>query len=496
MSQISDIVALLDEILPKHLYALDFTTEHYKTFLSKLSVATNETVFNDKKNAIRKALIEYFSKSYQEIDLQVTFVSFALKKHFINPSKPEAYDRMLHTNNSTLIDVFERKNDFSPLPYLVSIPEEIRQPMLENFLKFDTNLENVRQTTRSQVEQIFNLDVKDIIFFLRGRITIRHYTPPTKLPDGVDKRFGGESIEDMDAMYANYFPNGAWEHVEAILSEVIEEKLNFGVIDNLTFTRTFIPVFRSMIEILLLDIIKKEDRAKLEGFAGYVLRLQFHDIFIYTAKNLLQFVENRDKNAEAFIKYFADEIVIDGNGNKVQKYAIIDSKQQKWNYSSIVSVMMQYKQVKQKIASQKEMILIAENDLHQCQNELAVEKENKEAINDKLVAVQETLSENEAAIARIKNKTGATPEEIISLKSQINRLNYQETELFDTKKKITSQIELCKNKIANKISESTRRQRKLDYEKKSLKNYIEQMASILESYEMITEAIATVLTKR
>jgi hypothetical protein len=493
---ILDIVTILDEILPKHLYALDFTTQHYKTLLTRLSVATNETMFNDKKNAIRKALIKYFSKSYQEIDLQVTFVSFALKKHFINPSKPEAYDRMLHKNNSILIDIFERKSDFSPLPYLVSIPEEIRQPMLDNFLKFDTNFENVRQTTRQQVELIFNLDVKDIIFFLRGKITIRHYTPPTKLPDGVDKRFGGESIEDMEAMYTAYFPNGAWEHIEGILSEIIEEKLNFGVIDNLTFTRTSIPVFRSMIEILLLDIIKKEDRAKIEGFTGYVLRLQFHDIYIYTAKNLLQFVENRDKNAEAFIKYFSDEIIIDSNGNKIQKHAIIDSKQQKWNYSSINSVMMQYKQVKHKIASQKEAILISENDLNQCQNELVVEKNNKDAITDKLIELQEILNENEAAISRIKNKTGATPEEIISLKSQINRLHYQQTELLDSKKKITNQIELCKNKIANKISESTRRERKLDYEKKSLKNYIEQMASILESYEIITEALATVLTKR
>lgn len=46
------------------------------------------------------------------------------------------------------------------------------------------------------------------------------------------------------------------------------------------------------------------------------------------------------------------------------------------------------------------------------------------------------------------------------------------------------------------MSELIRRQRKLDYEKKSLKTYLELMASFLESYDLITEALATVLTKR
>lgn len=493
---ISDIVEVLEEFLPRHLYALDFTTEQYKTLLHKLNVASKEALFDDKKGSIRKAIIKYFAKTDQEIELQVTFGSFALSKKFTDPSKPESYDRMLHKNSSILIDIFERKSDFSPIEYIVSIPEHIRQPILDNFLSLDNNINNARQSIRAQIDRIFGLDPKDIIFFLRGRITIRHYTVPKKLPDGVDKRFGGESVEVMEAMYNTYFPNGAWEYIESVLGEVLEEKLNFGTIDNFTFTRTFIPVFKSMIEIVLLEILKPEDRSKLEGFTGYVLRQQFHDIFVYTARNLLQFIENRDKNAEIFIKYFVDEVIIDPNGNKIQKYAIVDSKQQRWNYSAILSIMMQYKQVKQKIAAQQEIILTAQNDLNQCQIEVETEKKSKDAITEKMADLVETINENDAAIIRVKNKTGSTPEEILSLKSQLNRLNYQQSDLLEMKKKTNNQIELCKNKIANKISEYTRRQRKLDFEQKALKNYLEQMASILETYDMIVEALATVLTKR
>ena len=493
---ILEIVTLLEETLPEYLYALDFTTEQYKILLQKLTIENNETLFNDKKGSIQKALINYFAKSFQQIDVQVTFESFALKKHFIDPSKPEAYDRMLHKNTVTLLDIFKRKADFSPVPYLVSIPEEMRTPILENIIQFTNDVNTARQTTRQQIEQIFSLDVRDIIFFLRNRITIRHYTPPKKFAEGADKRFAGESIEDMEAMYNTYFPEGAWGHIEPILGEVIAEKLNFSVIDNTTFTRTFIPVFRTMIEILLLEIIKPIDRSKVEGFSGYVLRQYFHQILLYTAKNLLQYIENRDKNAEAFIKYFADEVIIDANGNKIQKYAITDTKQQKWNFSAVVSVMMQYKQVKLKIIAQKEAIHIAEKEFNDCQGEVVVEKNNKDAVVEKLTDLQETLAENDAAIIRLKNQTGETPEEKVSLKSQINRLNYHQTELLDLKKKTHNQIELCKNKIANKISELTRRQRKLDYERKALQNYLEQMAAILETYENVAQALATVLTKR
>ena len=188
---ILDIVTLLEESLPKNLYALDFTTEQYKNLLKQLEVTGDEALFDDKKGAIRKALVKFFAKSYQQIDVQITFESFALKKQFIDPKKPEAYDRMLHQNIQTLMDIFERKSEFSPLPYLVSIPPEIRNGVLENYLRFNSDLDAARQTIRQQIEQIFGLDPRDIIFFLRGRISIRHYTPPKKLPEGAGKRFSG-----------------------------------------------------------------------------------------------------------------------------------------------------------------------------------------------------------------------------------------------------------------------------------------------------------------
>ena len=101
----------------------------------------------------------------------------------------------------------------------------------------------------------------------------------------------------------------------------------------------------------------------------------------------MQFVENPNKNAEIFIKYFVDEVIIDPNGNKIQKYAIVDSKQQRWNFSAILSIMMQYKQVEQKISAQQEIILTAQKALKNHLDQMASILEAYDMIVEALATV-------------------------------------------------------------------------------------------------------------
>lgn len=494
---VSDITALLNKILPRDFYALDFTLKHYQDILAKLAITENEELFNQKKEEIHQAISDYFALSYQTIELDITFKSCSIKKQFLDPMRPESFDRMLHRNGSVISDVLNRKAEFLPLPFLVSIPAEIRSQIFQGFIDANESLDTTRQMTRQQIDTIFGLHERDIIFFLRGKISIRYHTPPKKIPAGADKRYTGEPPELMEEMFKNYFPDGAWGEIEPILGEVIEEKLNFSVIDNITFTKTFIPVFRSMIEILLLDILSEEDRPRIEGFTGFVLRQHFYDILLYTAKNLLEFVESRDKNAETFVKYFSDEVVIDpATGSKLQKYAIMDSKQQRWNYSSIVSIMMQHKQSRARLAAQKETLHDAQERVSECQSEFNVEQRHKGEIVDKLSEVETMITENDIKLSQLNAQTAAKVEDEVSLKSELKRFNNLHTELLKMKKNFTTQIEIAISKMTNKMSELSRRQKKLDHEKKQMKTLMEQNAALMETYDLITEAISIVLAKR
>ena len=466
------------------------------TILKKLSIYDKEEFFEDKKGAIKKGLIEYFENYHQKVSLEITFRSFTLRKQLLDPSRSESFVRMIHKNMLVLIEALKRKEEFLVLPFLLSIPESIYQPMVHEFNRLGESIEMARSITRQQVNTIFNLDERDIVFFIRGRITIRFFTPPRKLPPGVDKRFAGEAMEDMDALYMSYFPNGAWESIESILGEVITEKLNFQMIDNLTYHKQFVPVFRSMIEILLLEIVSKEDRGKVEGLTGYVLRYHFHPILLYTAKNLLDYIEKRDKNAEAFIKYYTDDIIIDVYGNKIQKSPIIDQKQQKWNYSTISSVMMQYKQTKLRINTQNELIRSAQERVDECEAELRTEQKNHDATIENIVSIKMVLMENERKILEIKAKSTTKELNTLSVQKEIKRINNIQDELNESTKHKKSLLDLSKGRLINKKIELTRREKKVLYETKTLEAIIEQTEAIIQNYETIAEALSLVLAKR
>lgn len=469
------------------MYAGDFTKEMYQSILKKLSISDKEEFFDDKKGAITKALIDYFGQTYQNIELEITIKDFILNKHLFDPTRSASFDRMIYKNMIVLADTQKRKDEYLVLPFLISIPESIYQEIMQSFTKFGESSDTARFITRQQVNAVFELDERDIVFFIRKKITIRHFVPPKKVPSGIDKRYAGESIEELEALYHHYFPNGMWEDIKSVLKEVLKEKLDFTTIDNITFSKTFIPVFRGMIEILLIDVMRPEERDKIEGFSGYVLRKYFDRILLFTAKNLLYFVEERDRNAEIFIKTFSDDVLIDANGNKIQKYAIVDNKQQKWKYISILSILMQYKQAKLRLIAQKEVVAAAREQVSQSDEDLKAEKDTKNLQENKIEDITNLLANSD--MIAFKNRQTNDPALISSHSKQHENLL--------TQKKIESNaLDVINNRIANKVIELTRRRKKLAYEVKVEQTLIEQMAPLKETYEGIAHGLALVLTKR
>ncbi|HEX5623632.1 MAG TPA: hypothetical protein VFX57_04225 [Sulfuricurvum sp.] len=491
MSATEEIITILKTIVPENMYALDFSSRQYLSLLDQLNIPGEQNLFYQKQAELKNGLVEYFGLSFQKIDIEVTPQDFKLTKFFIDNGSTEAFDRMLHKNVTLLMAIADKKEEYLILPHLLSIPEETKDRIMKCFIDHNESMEKGRTLTRQKIQDIFQLNARDIIFFLRGRISVRYFAPPKKIPEGKDKRYAGESVEELDRMYALYFPQGAWKDIEEILEEVINDKLNFSTIDNATFTKTFILVFRGMIEILLSDIVSEADREKIEGFTGYILRKYFDQILLYTAKNLFEYIENRDKNAEAFLKFFTDEVVIDKNGNKIQKYAIIDTKQQRWNYISIFSILMQYKQIKIRLAAQKVAITDAEERLHEVKVDLKAEMKNKKEQMLKIDEIDRKISENEIMFMKSKktNDSGSA-ENAGSIKSK------RQEELLIHKKNETNTLELIGKRIDNKTIELSRRQKKFDHESKVLQTIIEQITPIQETYDGIAKGLAAVLTKR
>ncbi|MCL4432257.1 MAG: hypothetical protein M1300_08050 [Epsilonproteobacteria bacterium] len=478
-----EIVDLLNSYLPSNLYALDFSTSHYMSLLDKLKISKDEKVFELKKGTLIEGIIEYFNLTFQTVSVDISLHNCSITKHFTDDTSSEILDRMLFKHSKLLIDISQQNEAYRTLPYLLSIPEETRDLLVKGFIDKNESMEKARKVLRLQIQPIFNVSERDITFFLRGRIWIRYYTPPKKVLEGEDKRFAGESQEELAAMYKLYFPNGIWKDIESILSEVLEEKLNFTIIDNATFTKTFIPVFRGMIEILLIDVMNPNDRNKIEGFTGYILRIYFDKILLYTAKNLLLFIEKRDKNAEIFIKTFSDDTLIDRSGKKTKKHAIVDEKEQTWNYVTILSILMQYKQAKLRIISQNNILSTVKEQLHQSDQNLKVETDNQKVQEEKIDKIIKKIADGE--LMNFKSDKGSDPAHLKRQEDLIAMKRSEENELY-----------LIKNRITNITIELGRQRKKLKHETEAKNILNEQIEPLKEIYERIAKALALVLTKR
>ncbi|MDP2078627.1 MAG: hypothetical protein Q8N01_08320 [Sulfuricurvum sp.] len=478
-----EIVDLLNTFLPSNLYALDFSASHYNSLLDKLKIAKDEKLFELKKGTLIDGIVEYFNLSFQAVSVEISLHNCTITKHFTDDTSSELLDRMLYKHSKLLIDISQQKDAYRTLPYLLSIPEKTRDLLLKGFIDKNESMEKARKMLRLQIQPIFNLGERDITFFLRGRIWIRYYTPPKKVLEGEDKRYAGESQEELAAMYKLYFPNGIWKDIESILSEVLEEKLNFSIIDNATFAKTFIPVFRGMIEILLIDVMSPNDRHKIEGFTGYILRIYFDKILLCTAKNLLLFIEKRDKNAEVFIKTFSDDTLIDSSGKKTKKHAIVDEKQQTWNYVTILSILMQYKQAKLRTVSQNNILSTAKGQLKQSEENLKFETHSQEIQEAKIDKIIKKIADSE--LVNFQNNKGSDPAQTKRHEDLLSIKRTEENELY-----------LIKNRIANTIIELSRQKKKLKHEIEAKNILNEQIEPLKETYERIAKALALVLTKR
>jgi hypothetical protein len=394
---------------------------------------------------------------------------------------------MLHDAVIDLLEVLENPTDYYHMERIWIIPEAVRQSVESRFEKLGEPKR--RDAIRRAVEVVFGLQEKDIVLFLHGRLYIRNYTPPKRPNDGRDRRFNGQDPDEMIAIYRHHFPEGLDAEVEELLPEIIDEGLNFGTIDNDTFKKSFITVYRSMIEIILAETVGDLlSPSKLDGFVGFVLRRYFDMLLKQTARRLLDFVEERHRNAEVFIKYYKDEVIIDGNGKKIQKYAIVDTKGQTWNYSSILSVLMQHTQAEARVAQQAEKL---------------------QHVRERINALRQSVGYDRAAMdsADVKARDAKL---VCEHKKQLLMRDYgfnDEGELIaHMTKEYLPILENCKasaeiaaaagRRYRNKKTELENWKKQLSKNEQYLEEVKEQKASIDHMLELIVDALARTFAKR
>jgi hypothetical protein len=484
----------LSEMFPTGVYALDFSNNHYVDLLNSLTAVFGAEQVIKRRGTIHRAISDHFSKSDQKVSVIFHSGQIVVQKEFDSLDYDEESDRLNYIVKSKLKEIITNADEYKPIPSMWVIPKSHKDELIKAYEKTTASTNEIREFLKFNLKEQFDLTHRDIVLFLREKIFIREYTPPRVYPDGVDKRFAGLDKEEVERLYEENFPDGLEDKIVSIMPEVLAEKLNFSIIDNATFIRDFIPVFRSMIEIIILESGLDLDHITLEGLSGYVLRVNFDKILYLCAKNLFEHLERRDRNAELFIKYYTDDVIIDSKGKRIQKYAIVDSNGQKWNSTAILSIIIQNKESDKKIERQEQQILMVKDRFDKAGNDLIVAESRKDQTNAKFQEMVMEIKSLEMQTQSLNSRMSTKSKNEIEnekLALQRKRLN-----LLDSKKSMQIKKDQVDREFRNKSTELTNWENRLRKEKQLLSQIKSSILTIKENYEMLLRALVITFMKR
>lgn len=492
---VSTVSSYLSQNFEPSLYALDFTQSDYDGLMMVLTSEYNADLLEHSKGSIKLALKNFFSQTYQLINVKHKGNLIRIEKEFDEPMHDEKYDRVVHRAKLTLLSVNENIDNYRKNNFLLELPEDVKNGVLDVFNEVNEGELRRRDVVRRLMYKVFPIKDKDIILFLRGNIYIREFQPKQK--NATPEEGGGVDLKEVEALFQRYFSNGVLGEIELLLPDVLFDKLNFAKIDNNTFIKSFVPTFRSLIDIVISKHTDDAVSDKMQDALGaYILKKHFDDVMYCTAKNLMEFVMERDMNTEQFIKYYEDEVVLK-NGKKKKKHPIIDGNGHRWNYSSILSVLMQWKQAKKRLdeveaelENKKEKALKAQTDIDTAEATLRAIEESKERIGEEIKEIN-----SERQMIKYKENGAKSSEEKNQFKMQIAKLNAQSESLHTRYNSEQAKCNQQINKINNLETEYKNRTKHVENDEEILRTLQEKNKSTLEAYEKIAWALAKTISK-
>lgn len=194
-----------------------------------------------------------------------------------------------------------------------------------------------REVALHAVRLFLDLSQDDVACFINGRIFVRYLD--SKERSGYERRFNGLPPEELEALAKELYPGGFWPVMEKLLKGLVEGDLDFARISNGFFVANGIRLVQKSI---VSEIRKKVDENDffIEGFANYLLREVFLDIFRFFAARLCRLVLEREKNAEEFLAFYSGGTQVIG-GVRYNIPELSDENGNRWNRLSIMSVLAQ-----------------------------------------------------------------------------------------------------------------------------------------------------------
>lgn len=362
----------------------------------------------------------------------------------------------------------------------------------------DTNLD-VNNVIKLAIREAFELSSSDVIINKNGFIFIKLIDESTikEMSDSelltIANRYNGFDEEELKEFYDEFFEDIENEFfIPSIAEDFVDKYFIEEEISNSLYEKN---VF-SYIQLLILDSLGSQfddnDDGFFKGFAGYVFRIHFKEVFENIADIILEEIASGNKYLIEFLSYYSAEIVV-ANGHKYQVPVLESSNGLRWHVVSMLSIAKVYTETRASIYPLEEKIEDIEHDTMELYiNDISPIK-YQSAIIKKRSIIGVDIKESNEKLNRYVASLGYRKEEIykVRLKKEIQFLEVKIAKLRVNDLKLSEQ--LLDSRIVKKY---TKLQADLASMKKQLLSRKKIIKQNQESFESMKGSLAKALIQK
>lgn len=475
--------------LPKASLDFRWSNENNSEFFTYIKeVFPKKKVFhNEDQEDIEIAFEEYFE--------DVGYIVFDLKENNINldvlPYEVEPKDSV---NIDEIIDIIHDNEDFVEFNYKgnenqILIQKELRDMIFDFVYCIENEKVNRKELVKYVLSLTFELDEHDIILIKESSIFIKllaHIKKKVVKEEEkctIANRFNGIEEEELINFYTEFFSTDNKIFCSATAKEFVNKYFIEEKIDNAEYEKN---VFSYIQEIIIKQLNKAFDKNDefFKGFAGYVFRIHFQEVFYHISDLILHELYISNTYMSDFLKYYSLNIIV-VNGIKYQIPAIEADNGLKWNVISITSIAKVYIKVKLSIEKLYENLSHLEKEASVlCKGKVKPTEYNDKLLKQKNKLVEEISYETkELSISSDRHDITKDKDEKENLKKKLREIKKKIADLKHEKGTLSSKVldsDVIKKYTQFEV-EIQRCKRQIKAEQKILEQNTESFISVKKS---------------
>ena len=352
---------------------------------------------------------------------------------------------------------------------------------------------------KTYIRAAFELDKNSIIISKNGHIFIKIIDERVKkqvLPEEkntVKNRYNGINKEELDSFYKEFFEDEENHNFFlTIAKEFVETYFLTKKISNEEYEQKVFAIIQHITLEKLTEIYDDEDDGFFLGFAGYIFRIHFKEVFTHIAELILDEIAISNNYMMEFLDYYAQDVLVI-NGQKYKVPHIEAENGLRWTVPSMLSIVKIYTKAKQNILLFKQ----EKNNLQQKVKKYYINGlspvKNNELLEHKKRSLEIQIQEHTRKVNRLQDRLEITHKEDRQKILQIDIRKEQE-HLRNLRKEKENVIKNIVKKSG--LAEYTTLQKELDTITRKLKREKKILKQNEEAYNSIKTALVKALISK